>query len=224
MQMLDSTKLHCILARLAGRRPLFHSEDDFKLELAWELKEEFRGTVEVRLERPDLIDDKRISVDITLVRPTRNPTEPKKYIELKYKTRKLEHSIEGDDYDLKDQSAQDNGRYDFLRDISRVEKLGGGFAVFLTNDRIYWEPGKRETFDREFRLHVDKLERGCHAWDSKARHPERSGRATPIKLQHSYLLNWKCFRNKLPDVAGNGRNTNNRQFRYLLVEVPPPRR
>ncbi len=44
-------------------------------------------------------------------------------IELKYKTRHLLGIVGGEIYDLGDQAAQDLGRYDFFKDIERLERF-----------------------------------------------------------------------------------------------------
>jgi hypothetical protein len=60
---------------------------------------------------------------------------------LKYKTRGLSVQIENEQYRLKDQSTQDVGRYDFIKDIQRLEHVSVGqknfvgYAVLLTNDQ-----------------------------------------------------------------------------------------
>ncbi len=46
-------------------------------------------------------------------------------IELKYKTRHLLGIVGGEIYDLGDQAAQDLGRYDFFKDIERLERSYG---------------------------------------------------------------------------------------------------
>ena len=67
-------------------------------------------------------------------------------IELKYKTRGLELEQDDESFALRDQSAQDQGRYDFLRDIQRLELMRSkleqgraGYAVLLTNDSLILE-------------------------------------------------------------------------------------
>ena len=45
-------------------------------------------------------------------------------------------------FELKNQYAQDNGRYDYLEDVRRIERIKSknmvtrGFAIFLTNDYL----------------------------------------------------------------------------------------
>jgi len=85
-------------------------------------------------------------------------------MELKYKTKSAEVVINGERFKLKNQSAQDTGRYDFLKDVSRLEdcvdKLPNaiGYAIFLTNDPLYWNfPRKTDTEDKDFRLYEGRI-------------------------------------------------------------------
>lgn len=77
-------------------------------------------------------------------------------VELKYKTKKVERRIARFDellHDkivvMKNQSAQDLGMYDFWKDVRRVElvrkrfdRVKGGLAVFVTNDKFYTKPSR----------------------------------------------------------------------------------
>ena len=80
-------------------------------------------------------------------------------IELKYWTRGLSYHLGDEDYTLSDRAAQDLGRYDFIKDIERVERVvlaghaNAGCVVALTNDQGYWNASTRDTVDAAFRLH-----------------------------------------------------------------------
>ena len=132
--MLDVTELMNDLAR---DRPVFHSEADFQHALAWHIHAKGLDAG-VRLEyRPER--SKRKYVDLWL-------PKNRLAVELKYRTQKLTLESEGECFDLRDQSARDIGRYDFLKDIRRLEKLSklqcvqAGLAILLTNDPLYWMP------------------------------------------------------------------------------------
>ncbi len=196
--------LNALLARLAEQRPVFHSEADFQFALAWRIREETGQ--EVRLEYP--VPEERMYLDISLP-ATRTA------IELKYWTRKLDVEMGGERFALKDQAAQDLGRYDFLKDIRRVEKVGRGFAVALTNDRTYWNRSHLETVDAAFRLHEGRRIPASEplAWSPKAGKGTRKGREEPICLRGSYRLGWRDYGQPLSDGGHVS------QFRYLAVEV-----
>ncbi len=114
----------------------------------------------IRPERRIELDNKEIYIDIFLQDDRKNMA----LIELKYKTREVEIEIDHERFRLKNQSANDVGRYDFMKDLSRleecVEKLpkAVGYAIFLTNDPLYWvSPRKRDTYDKDFRIHDGRV-------------------------------------------------------------------
>ena len=211
--MLEITELMKSLSKI---RPIFHSEADFQHALAWHIHKE-RKNCQVRLEYPfQEKGENRKYLDIWL---------PKMEIaiELKYKTRKLKWEEDGESFELSDQSARDIGRYNFIRDIARLEKvrLGtAGFAVLLTNDSSYWKSSGKNTLDKNFSLNegrqlkCPKNEKGelvGLAWSEKKKWLEEDGIDKPIKLGGSYKLEWEtywCFGKE-----------NNQQFKYLAVKV-----
>ena len=74
-------------------------------------------------------------------------------IELKYKTRK----IDGKDYIT--QGGQSDGKFHFFKDIERLERLkkskdidfriDKGFAIFITNDHLYWNEARSNSKAKE---------------------------------------------------------------------------
>ena len=164
--------IEALLATLAGSRKVFHSEADFQHALAWQIHEAMPDN-QVRLEVDVMqVEHQRRFLDIWL------PVEGVA-IELKYKTRGLELEQDDESFALRDQSAQDQGRYDFLRDIqrlelmrSKLEQCKAGYAVLLTNDSSYWKvPTHRDTVDAALRVHEGREVSGALAW-SRGR-PER---------------------------------------------------
>ena len=98
---------------LARDRPLFHSEADFQHAFAWRIHETMPACG-VRLEyKPP---GKRIYLDLWLDRCG-------VAIELKYCTRLLEMEHNGEAFELRNQSANDISRYDFVKDIQRLKSL-----------------------------------------------------------------------------------------------------
>ena len=164
-----------VLKDLAKKRPAFYSEADFQLAFAWGLKESFASQMkayDIYLERRFVIDvedeesgkttQKDCYVDVCI------ESEHELYlIELKYKTigeRVVLSTALTNEEVLKNQAANDLGRYGYLKDIWRIEqvfkKIGGqkkmqGFAIILTNDKKYYEEPKvaLNTIDRTFRIH-----------------------------------------------------------------------
>ena len=203
-----------ILENLSKERVIFHSEADFQHALAWKLHEEYPD-INIRLERRmDLSNNEKIYVDIYL-----SCEECVVLIELKYKTEEFKYLDEKNNeiFELKKQDAQDNGRYDFIKDISRLEKCVEnlqnvvGYAIFLTNDSSYWKLGKRNnTEDKNFRIHEGrKIPKNI---ELKWKSPENKvRRKNPIKLKNEYELKWKDF-----SSLENGSYST---FKYLLIKI-----
>ena len=206
--MLD---IDAILSRLANRRPLFHSEADFKHSLAWEIQQRFPES-SVRLEYKPKSVGKRVYLDVWVTNEDRIYA-----VELKYKTRKL-HCVQGEDFGLLDQSAQDCGRYDFLTDVERLEELvlrqpnAVGYAVFLTNDDGYWRQPKRETTnDRCFRIHEGRTLTGELCWGAGASFGTMDKRKEEIFLRGQYEVHWRDYSQPSSDSYG--------KLRYTCLEI-----
>ena len=206
--------IHHLMEGLSQSRPIFHSEADFQHSLAWKIHEVMPDS-QIRLEYPFRHDSNPKYLDIWL------PTE-RIAIELKYLTKRLEQDYDGERFALKDQSAHDVRRYDFLKDVQRLESVVGldgqpatcGVAVLLTNDSAYlksptsrWETNN----DAAFRLHERRVVTGNLRWSERTGKGTMSGREDPIHLEGSYMMHWR-------DYSRLGER-NNQQFRYLAVAV-----
>lgn len=199
--------IHQILVNALNKRSLFHSEADFQHHFAWEIHQDTNGKASLRLEFPlSKCGSNRWEYCDVLVRGASTVG-----IELKYKTKRLSVEVGDELFELKQQGAQDLGRYDFLKDINRLEswceqnKISKGYAILLTNDASYWSvPTRLDTVDRAFRLHHDSVE-GELAWEDSASKGTTRGRETSLILRNRYSLTW--FDTPMPG------------FRYLLVEV-----
>lgn len=201
-----------VLERLAEERPIFHSEADFQFALAWQINE-MTPNAGVRLEWPFSLDGANRHLDIRL-------RTPGIAIELKYRTSRASVALDGEQFSLKNQAAQNHGRYDFIEDIGRIERMAAehptedrrgptrGYAVLLTNDHLYWKKGGNGTNDEEFRIHGDQTLTGTMTW-AKETKPTKQ-RKQPLTLSGSYELHWKRY-SRLP--------TENGEFRYLAVDI-----
>ena len=173
-----------MLKGLSERRPVFHSEADFQLALAWYLHEMIPNC-QVRLEFKPFQSEK-MYLDIWL--HTLGIA-----MELKYVTRELKLKQEGENFVLRNQLAQDTRRYDFIRDISRLEKVvcglepaKTGFAVLLTNDPSYWRvprQGWEGMSDAAFRIHEGKTVKGKMKWSERASEGTTIRKERPDKAQ-----------------------------------------
>ena len=201
-----------ILERLEESRQLFHSEADFQHEFAWKIHEQYEDVC-VRLEYPVPLNDKRLSLDVWLKK-----NNSRMAIELKYKTQFFKGpDRQGENFHLRNQNARDQGRYDFLKDIQRLEtlkrwsKIDIGCAILLTNDCGYWDsPDDIDRVGGKFYV-TDGRTLPLHMEWNNAGAGTVQGREDPIELEHQYNLTWK----KYSHVGGEGYG----EFRYLLVTV-----
>lgn len=206
--MLDVDRL---MTGLAETRPIFHSEADFQHALAWEIHQAMPDC-QIRLEFNASQDSaERRYLDLWL------PTL-KVAIELKYCTRNLAAAFADERFALKNQSANDVRRYDFLKDIQRIEQsvedgpAETGIAVLLTNDPLYWKPaGKSDVADAAFHIHDGREITGRLAWSEKAGKGTRDGRAQSITINAAYTMRWRDY-SQLPEPGKS-------RFRYLAVSV-----
>ena len=206
--MLD---VDCLMTGLAETRPIFHNEADFQHALAWQIHQELPDC-QIRLEfNPDPDSAERRYLDIWL--PTVGTA-----IELKYCSRKLDTTFAGERFALKNQNANDHRRYDFLKDVQRLEQsitngpAKAGFAIFLTNDHLYWQPADgSDVVDAAFHIYDGREITGNLAWSESANPGTIKGRVEPITLIGSYNLHWQDYAT-LPE----GRYA---QFRYLTVKL-----
>ena len=201
-----------LMGSLADSRKVFHSEADFQHALAWHIHQAMPES-QVRLEVDVMqVEHQRRFLDIWL------PLEGIA-IELKYKTRGLELEQDDEPFVLRNQSAQDQGRYDFLLDIQRLERMRSNleqckaaYAVLLTNDSSYWKaPTHRDTVDADFRVHEGRAVSGALAWAARASSGTVGGRESPIQIRGSHRLRWREYSNFPGKSYGS--------FRYLAVSV-----
>lgn len=194
-----------IMKRLSQKRPVFHSEADFQLAFAWEIKEQFPES-EIRLEY--VIPDLGYHLDVLVWLDGQMVP-----IELKYKTLKSFFTIKEETFALKGHGAQDIGRYDIIKDVMRIEqivkKLNSpiGFTVSLTNDPSYWISSNRETIADDFRLPEGRVLTGNLRWAEHAGAGSTKGRENHLFLTYEYPLHWEEY-----STLGEGRNG---LFQYL---------
>ena len=185
-------------------RPIFHSEADFQFELAWEIQKKYTDA-KVRLEYPVELDGTRKYIDI-YVKNGNNEY----FIELKYKTKGLEIKHEGEDYTLTNQSAQNLASYDFLKDVQRVETLGKGYAILLTNDTAYETRDGKDTMYNDFAVNEGReiKQNTPYKWkDAYKENTDDSSRDKHLVFKNDYTIRWK----ELPNNAYH--------FKYCLIEV-----
>lgn len=105
-------------------------------------------------------------------------------IELKYKTK------DTGDGTFINQGAQNNGKYDFVNDIHRVEQIvkqgfaDKGFAILITNDPKYWNVSRKNSAVSEFDLISGETLEGTYT-------PRWKDRTEPIVLEKKHEVQWR---------------------------------
>lgn len=202
------------MKNLAKQKMIFCSEGDFQYHLANAIKEQ-DDNLEIFLEYR--------RVDICVY----DKTEKQKYfIELKYKKSKLDCERNGMKYSLRNHGAQNDNRHAFFKDINKLENieednLKCSFALFLTNDHLYWpekdkKKGKEENQSLGESFCIDtKISKGTHKYDERTKNKSEVSTAS-IEIENTYRCEWVQY---LPE---EGEPTKNGElFKYLLLQVPP---
>ena len=198
---METKHLAFAIEALQAKQKLFHSEADFQFSLAWELQK-IMPEARIRLEyTPPFARDMHIDIYIT----EDNGAYP---IELKYKSKAIETIVDDEYFKLKNHGAQDIGRYDYLYDISRIERMRAfdkrfvaGYAIILTNEPAYWkQPQTNQTVDTAFRTHEGRMLHGSLAWADNTGLGTSKGRTEPIVLEGNYVLHWNTY-SEIPNTA-----------------------
>ena len=178
------------LEKLMIKRQIFVSEADFQLELAWIIKDKY-PSAKVRCEYTPLFDPS-MHIDILVIMD--NKWVP---IELKYKTKGCVKEYKGDVYNIKNHFAKDQGCYDYLKDIQRIERVRHemrsfeeGYAIFITNDKGYKNKPKDSCVYKAFSLSDGEIKHGLMDWAPGAGDGTKKGREKSIDLDGSYPIAW----------------------------------
>jgi hypothetical protein len=140
-------------------------------------------------------------------------------IELKYKKQELE-CLSGDErFALRKDGAHDLGRYDFIKDVSRLEGYVAsadstiGYAILLTNDDLYWRESLRGINSAAFFLHEGRqFASGVKlTWHERTGPGTKKGRTDAFTLRGNYTIAWKDYCS-----IQEGRYA---AFRYVALEV-----
>lgn len=176
---LTVEQVHEVMSALSGERPVFHSEADFQHSFA-QMLERLHPGLEVRLEIPYRAigsEDpcSRTALDLRCRDRVRGSVTA---IEFKYRTRMWQGEIKDEKFQLRDHSATDLGRQEFVHDLARLDvwaRTAGGtaFVILLTNEDSYRRVPRSlgMTQDRAFRIHEGVTLSGELRWASSADSP-----------------------------------------------------
>lgn len=201
-----------IMYQLSKWRPIFHSEADFQFSLAWMIKEQYPNC-DIRLEfvpefNPNLHLDILVILDGKWIP-----------IELKYTTKKCIKIINNEVYVLKEQGAKDQGCYNYLKDIMRIEEFRDksnnfieGYTIKITSEISYLKPPTKVNCTyAKFSIEDGSIKTGCMNWAANTGKGTMRGMEAPIVLTGIYPINWKEY-SKVDD-------TNSGTFMYLVNTV-----
>ena len=141
-------------------------------------------------------------------------------IELKYKTKEATFRENGETFNLKQHGAQNLGRFDFFDDLRRLQLLKKeniiekGYAIFLTNEPLYWRPIQRKNFSSNFSMEDEKIIESNSKLDWNGNPSQGSVTRkrlfpnNPIIIENKHQLKWNEFSN-LKRIS----------FKYLMIEI-----
>lgn len=146
-------------------------------------------------------------------------------IELKYKLKNV--NIDVDRFGqsskiVRNQGAQDLGCYGFWKDVKRVEcvkkifnpQVQGGLAIFLTNDKHYWEGEvKSDSGHIEFSLSNKAKPTASKRWQNEKTSIVAKS-STGFDVDKAYEVVWHpAYR------VTNSHKKDNGLFKYCMVEI-----
>jgi hypothetical protein len=202
-----------VLRALATERPVFHSEADFQHAVAWAVHEVYPDAA-LRLEyKPWPVE--RVYIDIWVRLGGEQVA-----IELKYPTRGISVEVQQEAFMLRDQAAQDITRYDFIKDIVRLERAvregiaSRGMAIMLTNDSAYWkQPLRTSSVDAAFRISDGRVLSGTLSWAENTGLGTMRSREAALALVGSHAVRWEEY-SAFPGSYG--------QFKFCVLPVTSP--
>ena len=201
-----------IMHQLSIWRPIFHSEADFQFSLAWLIKKKY-PECEIRLE---FVPEFNPSLHLDILVILNGKWIP---IELKYTTRKCIKTINDEVYVLKEQGAKDQGCYNYLKDIMRIEEFRNksnnfieGYTIKITSEISYLKPPTKVNCTyAEFSIEDGSIKTGCMNWAANTGKGTMRGMEAPIELTGIYPINWKEY-SKVDD-------NNSGTFMYLVNRI-----
>ena len=139
-------------------------------------------------------------------------------LELKYLTAAWTGEVDGENFGLLSQGAQDIRAYDVLKDVQRVERFvegqagWSGMVLVLSNDPSYWSRPKHvhATNADAFRIYENQVISGSRAWGPGTGAGTMRKREAAIKLRGDYMCRWSPY-SDLPGSRG--------EFRLLTFTV-----
>lgn len=203
-----------VMAHLAKQRAIFHDEYHFRAWLARSIQQKLADSELPELEFTGFYSEKGNKLDMQFSYGGKQVA-----VETKFKKGPLAKGrpfpYESDWYFApKSGTPDDISRYEFLRDIMRLESKALsddntiGCCLLLTNSQGMWKPAiKNDANDIQFRIDHG-IKHDTLEW---LRKPPRNTLKDPIQLLGKYSMVWRFF-SRIPHIK-------NAEFWYLLVIV-----
>lgn len=196
-----------VVAFLKNNNSLLYNERDLQMHLAVWLKNQKNVYDDVEVEyyvpKSELKDcDSDLYLDI-VIRKGDNYCP----IELKYKTKEIDLEISCFDEKiknkvkvLKNQGAQNLGKYDFWKDIRRIElvynrfeKVKGGLVIFLTNDKNYKKESRKDAYCSQFDMTDGVTHNREKHWNNQ--NSRCSNKRKSFDVDRKYKTDWEEMKN-----------------------------
>ncbi len=204
---------------IEGDEELFFNERDFQMHLAVYLRSLGKyDDVDIEYYVPQKELDRYLwenELRLDIVVSKNGEYVP---IELKYKTKAVSRPMTrfGERLSekipvMKNQGAQDLGRYDFWKDVRRVEmvrnrfhNVKGGLAVFMTNDRVYLNETKPTSNNCRFSMSEGPHPKRKHWLDAN----KSTAKGRPdFDVEKEYAVKW------------NAKEVGGVELNYCIVKV-----
>ena len=205
------------IAQIDNNTP-YHNEAQVQYKLAIELYKKFK--IEPTLEWYVKNDESGAKeyIDMMLKIGSKRVA-----IELKYKTR----AVKGEDAYV-NQGGQSDGKFHFFKDIERLERLKKskdkdcriekGFAIFITNDYLYWNEPRSNSQAEDFKLCAGKnIKQGIYyaEWrmteEQKKQKELKEAKNAAVTISRSYPVEWSS--------PSDEEKKEGKTFRYLIIGV-----
>lgn len=204
------------ITKLHQRKPLFHSESHFVAWFAWIVKETFPSISMPELQVGNFYNNKRLRLDM-LVRHN----DLQFGLEMKYARASMNGGVsfpfQRDVYYApKSGAAKDITRFNFLKDIERLESAVDTLektsccALLVTNISDLWLPEEGEPNDLMYCLD-DGITPGTKTWLKPPSRNTLDRTGESVLIQGDYQTEWNPF-SEIPKIE-------NGIYKYLAVFV-----
>lgn len=244
--MLQDFDVNIIMKNIKCKMP-FYNENQFRFEFAMGVKDFFKNNNDIdilfdcyyptKTIKKEIESEKRNYTDIVIY----NKTGEFIPIELKYNLKIEDNNKDNKRFSyfngeynvtIAKKGATDNCRYDFLKDVERLEnikknpsyeniklkKFYKGYAIIISNDKLIWENCSsdekiKDTNYREFCIGNNSYALTSCEWKDGKNVTQKTCRSAKIELSKQYFCSWNDY---FEDLKQKDKSP---QFKYLIFEI-----